>query len=62
MVAEALRILRAQLRLIDPEHFDVIGVAFDIFLRGRYDHRRPRNASHAPTSGNCPSAHLRQRT
>ncbi len=38
VVAEAIRILRTQVRSAGPEHFDVIGTAFDIFLRGRYDH------------------------
>jgi type I restriction enzyme M protein len=38
VVAEAIRILRAQVRSVDKGQFDVIGTAFDIFLRGRYDH------------------------
>jgi hypothetical protein len=37
VVAEAIRILRVELRGSDRQ-FDVIGTAFDIFLRGRYDH------------------------
>ena len=38
VVAEAIRILRGQIRSTDAGLFDVIGTAFDIFLRGRYDH------------------------
>lgn len=38
VVAEAIRLLRPQLRSTGRDHFDVIGTAFDIFLRGRYDH------------------------
>ncbi len=39
VLAEAIRILRRQLRLTrDDDSFDLIGSAFDIFLRGRYDH------------------------
>jgi type I restriction enzyme M protein len=38
VVAEAIRILRAQLRSTGSEHFDLIGTAFDVFLRGRYQH------------------------
>lgn len=38
VVAEAIRILRAQIRESGAGQFDVIGTAFDIFLRGRYDH------------------------
>lgn len=38
VIAEAIRIIRDQLRSTGAEHFDLIGEAFDIFLRGRYDH------------------------
>lgn len=38
VIAEAIRILRAHLTSAGSEHFDMIGTAFDIFLRGRYDH------------------------
>jgi hypothetical protein len=38
VIAEAIRILREQLGSTDTVSFDVIGAAFDIFLRGRYDH------------------------
>lgn len=39
IVAEAIRILRPHLGLSGSgRHYDVIGTAFDIFLRGRYDH------------------------
>lgn len=38
VVAEAVRILRAQLRDAPSGHYDLIGTAFDVFLRGRYDH------------------------
>lgn len=38
VVAAAIRVLRGQLQPFDPKRFDVIGDAFDIFLRGRYDH------------------------
>ncbi len=38
VVAAAIRVLRGQLRAVDPRRFDLIGDAFDIFLRGRYDH------------------------
>jgi len=38
VIAAALRILRGQLRSNRSDAFDVIGTAFDIFLRGRYDH------------------------
>jgi len=37
VIAEAIRILRAHLES-GPRQFDVIGTAFDVFLRGRYDH------------------------
>lgn len=38
VIAQALRILRGQLQSDRADAFDVIGTAFDIFLRGRYDH------------------------
>ncbi len=38
VVAAAIRVLRGQLRAVDPRRLDLIGDAFDIFLRGRYDH------------------------
>lgn len=39
VLAEAVGILRRQLRAADESgHFDLIGTAFDVFLRGRYDH------------------------
>jgi len=39
VVAEALRILRNQLTAASTDGlFDVIGTAFDVFLRGRYSH------------------------
>lgn len=39
IVAEAIRILRPHLGQSDSgRHYDVLGTAFDIFLRGRYDH------------------------
>jgi type I restriction enzyme M protein len=39
VLAEAVSILRRQLKAADEAgHFDLIGTAFDVFLRGRYDH------------------------
>ncbi|HET8536798.1 MAG TPA: N-6 DNA methylase [Solirubrobacteraceae bacterium] len=38
VIAQALRLLRGQLQSDRADAFDVIGTAFDIFLRGRYDH------------------------
>lgn len=39
VLAEAVGVLRRQLRAADESgHFDLIGTAFDVFLRGRYDH------------------------
>lgn len=39
VLAEAIATLRRQLRAADESgHFDLIGTAFDVFLRGRYDH------------------------
>jgi type I restriction enzyme M protein len=39
VIAEAVSMLRRQLRAADASgHFDLIGTAFDVFLRGRYDH------------------------
>lgn len=39
VLAEAVDVLRRQLRAADESgHFDLIGTAFDVFLRGRYDH------------------------
>jgi len=38
IVSEAMRILRPHIRSSRRGHYDVIGTAFDVFLRGRYDH------------------------
>lgn len=38
VVAGAIRLLRPQLGATSSDRYDVIGTAFDIFLRGRYDH------------------------
>lgn len=39
VLSESIRVLRQQMRTAEESgHFDVIGTAFDIFLRGRYDH------------------------
>jgi type I restriction enzyme M protein len=39
VLSEAMATLRRQLRAAnDSGHFDLIGTAFDVFLRGRYDH------------------------
>src|SRR5581483_6564048 len=39
VLAEAVATLRRQLRAADESgQFDLIGTAFDVFLRGRYDH------------------------
>jgi hypothetical protein len=38
VVAEAMRILRTRLRSTGSQSFDLIGTAFDVFLRGRYEH------------------------
>jgi type I restriction enzyme M protein len=39
VLAEAMGTLRRQLRAAEESgHFDLIGTAFDVFLRGRYDH------------------------
>lgn len=38
VVAEAVRILRGAIRGRAAGRFDLIGTAFDVFLRGRYDH------------------------
>ena len=39
VLAEAVDVLRRHLRAAKAsDHFDLIGTAFDVFLRGRYDH------------------------